>query len=283
MFTAICICLFIAVNTGPALAAGNSNEHADIKVDNTGKGYIEIKVTKATDKQLRAKVTKGDKSLSYVLSDNKNYHKIPFQLGSGTYNVKVMENASGNKYAVLPSADIPATISDPLAPFTISHTLVNYEAAPRTVAAAKQLTTGSANDLQKLEKVYANIVSTFSYDHNFAAKVTSGEITAYVPNVDAVYANKKGICFDYSSVMASMLRSQGVPTKLVMGYVAPKNVYHAWNEVYITNKGWVKVRGDIEVGSNIWTRMDATFASSGASDLSAFIGDGTNYKVTEYY
>ena len=284
LLTTVCVSLFIMVNAGSVMAAGFSNENVDIKTDNTAKGYIEIKVTKATDKQLRVRITKADKNLTYVLRYNKNYYKFPLQLGSGTYGVKVMENAGGNKYAVLYSTDIPATISDPLAPFTISHSLVNYDAAPKTVAAAKQITAGSASDLDKLEKVYANVVDTMTYDHAFAAKVTSGQVTSYVPDVDAVYASKKGICFDYSAVMASMLRSQGVPTRLVMGYVAPKNIYHAWNEVYITNVGWVKVRGNIAVGSNVWTRMDATFASSGGtSDLSSFIGDGTNYKVTDYY
>ena len=45
----------------------------------------------------------------------------------------------------------------------------------------------------------------------------------------------------YSSLLASMLRSLDVPTKLVTGYVAPDYLYHAWNEVYIEGTGWVRI------------------------------------------
>ena len=51
----------------------------------------------------------------------------------------------------------------------------------------------------------------------------------------------KGICFDYASLAASMLRSQGIPTKIIFGYVAPDNLYHAWNMFYTEEKGWTKV------------------------------------------
>ena len=276
------LCFLAAPNT--AAAATYKNEFAEINADNVAKGYLDIKVTKTTDKELRVRITKGEKTYSYLLKDNKNFYKFPLQMDSGSYNVKILEHSSGNKYAVLYSVDITATITDPLFPFTISHTLVNYDAAPKTVAIAKQLTSGNATDLAKLESVYGNIVETMTYDNALAAKITSGEVTSYIPDVDAVYASHKGICFDYSSVMASMLRSQGIPTRLVMGYVAPSNVYHAWNEVYIANKGWVQVRGSIEIGSNIWSRMDATFAASSAnSDLSGFIGNGSNYRTTDIY
>ena len=38
-----------------------------------------------------------------------------------------------------------------------------------------------------------------------------------------------------------MLRSIGIPTKLVKGYKNDIDGYHAWNEVYISEKGWVIV------------------------------------------
>ena len=108
--------------------------------------------------------------------------------------------------------------------------------------------------------------------------------SGYLPNVDQVVADKKGICFDYASVMAAMLRSQGIPTKLVTGYVAPNNAYHAWNEVWVEGKGWVKT-GSIYFDGVSWTLMDPTFTSAGKDSkyISNFIGDGTNYtKKYEY-
>lgn len=284
LLTAMFISLYFFAAGQTAMAAGYSNEFVDIDTSNTENGYIAVKVTKATDKNLRVRITKGDKTYTYVLTDNKAYNKFPLQMESGTYSVKVLENTTGNKYATLHATDIPVTITDPFAPFTISHVLVNYDAAPHTVGMARQLTAGSDTDLAKLEVVYANIVDNIKYDHDLAAKITSGAVTSYVPDVDAVYTSNKGICFDYSAVMGSMLRSQGIPTRMVMGYVAPNNLYHAWNEVYITTMGWVKVRGTLQIDSYDWSRMDATFAaSSGYADLTSFIGDGSNYKTTEIY
>ncbi|MGI6627015.1 MAG: transglutaminase-like domain-containing protein [Bacillota bacterium] len=92
----------------------------------------------------------------------------------------------------------------------------------------------------------------------------------------------KGICFDYSSLLASMLRSLDVPTKLVTGYVAPDYLYHAWNEVYIEGTGWVRINrfySTYKEGEG-WMRMDPTFAASmkGSSRVSSFIENEDNYK-----
>ena len=39
-----------------------------------------------------------------------------------------------------------------------------------------------------------------------------------LPSVDETLKTKKGICFDYAALMTAMLRSQGIPTKLEIGY-----------------------------------------------------------------
>lgn len=56
---------------------------------------------------------------------------------------------------------------------------------------------------------------------------------SYVPELDKILATKQGICYDYSSLFAGILRSQGIPTKLVKGYKSDLGTYHAWNEVLI--------------------------------------------------
>ena len=64
----------------------------------------------------------------------------------------------------------------------------------------------------------------------------------------------KGICFDYASLMAALLRSQGIPTKLVVGYSG--DAYHAWISVYLDEIGWVdKI---IEFDGKSWSLIDPT-------------------------
>ena len=100
-----------------------------------------------------------------------------------------------------------------------------------------------------------------------------------LPAPDVTIRRGKGSCLDYAALSAAMLRSQGIPTKLVFGYVAPDNVYHAWNMFYTEESGWVTAK--FEVTEDTWVRLDLTFAANGAN--AKFIGDGSNYSDVYYY
>jgi transglutaminase/protease-like cytokinesis protein 3 len=125
--------------------------------------------------------------------------------------------------------------------------------------------------------VYNFVLSGLTYDKELAANVKSG----YLPNVDTVLASGKGICFDYAAVMTSMLRSQDIPTKLVVGYAG--EVYHAWLNVYSTETGWVDAV--IQFDGKTWKLMDPTFASTGnqSEEVMKYIGDGKNYAAKYVY
>ena len=99
--------------------------------------------------------------------------------------------------------------------------------------------------------------------------------------LDNVLAAKKGICFDYAALMTGMLRSQGVPCKLVVGYAG--TVYHAWINVWTEETGWID--GVIYFDGTAWQRMDPTFASSGGGSdaIMQYIGDGKNYTQKYVY
>ena len=62
--------------------------------------------------------------------------------------------------------------------------------------------------------------------------------SGYLPELDNVISKKMGTCFDYASLAAAMLRVQGVPTKLVIGYA--DSSYHSWNEVCV-NGQWMRL------------------------------------------
>ena len=86
--------------------------------------------------------------------------------------------------------------------------------------------------------------------------------------------------------MTGMLRSLGVPCKLVTGYVpvgSGATAYHAWISVWSKETGWVD--SAIYFDGTNWQRMDPTFASSSNSSASImkYIGDGSNYSVKYTY
>ena len=149
----------------------------------------------------------------------------------------------------------------------------------QSLISAKEAETGTALDnLGKVGLVYEWVVTNLTYDFNRAKTVQPG----YLPDVDSVMAEKKGICFDYAALMASMLRSQGVPVKLVVGYTS-QGVYHAWINVWSEEGGWVE--GMIYFDGKIWKLMDPTYASSGkqSNSIMQFINNSANYKEKYFY
>jgi transglutaminase-like putative cysteine protease len=202
---------------------------------------------------------------------------FPISDGNGKYQVSVFENVSGTKYAAVTSVAMDVTLKDEFAPFLLANQYVNYKLDSKTVAKAKELVKPEMKVLEKVGAVYNFVVSNLVYDTQKAATVKSG----YLPVVDTVLAEKKGICFDYAALMTSMLRSQGVPCKLVVGYAG--TAYHAWISVWSAETGWVD--GAIMFDGKTWQRMDPTFASSGkkSESIMKYIGDGKNYTVKYLY
>lgn len=122
------------------------------------------------------------------------------------------------------------------------------------------------------------VTENYVYDTEKAQSVKSG----YLPDLDKVYKAKKGICFDYSALLAAMLRSQGIPCRMLTGYV-PEQQYHAWNEIYTQEEGWVtKV---LYFNGKKWELTDSTFGAAALTNekLNKFIGDGKNYTLKYTY
>ncbi len=239
-------------------------------------GYVQAQFTAKTDKRLKAQVKGPTTTYTYNMTAGK-LETFPLSDGNGSYQVTVYENTTGNKYAVSTSVTFNVVLNDEFAPFLHSNQYVDYSVAPNTIAKAKELTLNLTDPLEKVEKVYDYVVKNMTYDKQKAATVQSG----YLPVLDNVLEEKKGICFDYASLMTGMLRSQEVPCKLVVGYAG--TAYHAWINVWTEQTGWVD--GVIYFDGNAWHRMDPTFASSGnqSDSIMKYIGDGNNYTAKYLY
>lgn len=256
-----------------------NNGKAIIDYSNAKDGYIMVQVPTAGDKRIKVKV-KGPSGVEYTYDLRRGvYETLPLSDGNGNYKVTVFENVSGTSYATILAADVSAQLKDQFAPFLLPNQYVNYSAQSQvvSVAASEIAKAGAGTTLQKVEAVYKYVVNNFTYDKAKAQSVQSG----YLPNVDTVLASKKGICFDYAAVMAAMLRSQGIPTKLVVGF--SKDVYHAWINVYTPETGWVE--GAVFFDGQTWKLMDPTFASSAkqSKEIMDYIGNGANYSAKYLY
>jgi len=249
---------------------------ATIDYSNTKDGYVMVKYTVQPAKKLKAQVKGPTTTYTYNLTAG-DWEVFPLSDGNGTYQVAVFENVTGSKYAVVTSASFTVTLADEFAPYLRPNQYVDYAPAENTLAKAEELIGEEAAVLKKVEKVYDFVVNELTYDKQKAATVQSG----YLPVLDTVLAAKKGICFDYAALMTGMLRSQGVPCKLVVGYAG--TAYHAWISVWSEDTGWVD--GAIYFDGSVWKRMDPTFASSAnkSDAIMKYIGDGKNYTVKYIY
>ncbi len=210
---------------------------------------------------------------SYDLHGN-GFETFPLTSESGSYTVAVYESLSSGRYALALSEQIDVTIQDEFGPYLYPNQYVDFNSSTKAVSVASDVVADSGSDLDAVTDIYHYVIKNITYDYDKASSVQSG----YLPNVDDTLATKKGICFDYASVMATMLRSQSIPTRLEIGYAGDS--YHAWISTYITDIGWIN--GIIEFDGKNWTLMDPTFAASSSDKaLKKFIGDGSNY-LTEY-
>lgn len=255
-------------------ARGDSGALLDL--EHTGQGYMGISIVSDTRIKLQV-FFEGEKIEQYNVPMDGSPVIFPLQMGDGTYTFKVMKNVKEKSYAPIYTVDYEVKLEDEFQPFLRPNAYADYNEDSECVRLAAQLATDAEDELGVIGAVYDYVCSHIVYDNEKAVAVQ--KTTGYMPVLDDVLESGKGICFDYASLAAGMLRSQGIPTKVVFGDVSPNDVYHAWNMFYTVETGWVAV--GFEVKEDGWTRLDLTYSANGAD--STFIGDGQNYLDEHYY
>ena len=187
------------------------NDKATLDASNTSEGYLMVKYTGSVGK-IKVQISKnGSETYTYDLNNSGVYEVFPLSEGNGSYQVKVYENIQGNQYSQAFSQNLDVSISNPFGPFLYPNQYVNFNSASAAVQKGAELSAGVTDQLGVVSAVYNYVVKNLTYDTAKASSVQSG----YLPNVDLVLAQKKGICFDYAALMTAMLRSQDIPTKQI--------------------------------------------------------------------
>ncbi|MGM8360803.1 transglutaminase family protein [Flavobacterium sp. ARAG 55.4] len=81
-------------------------------------------------------------------------------------------------------------------------------------------------------------------------------ITNIETTTDEILGHRKGVCQDFAHVLLQLLRTAGIPSRYVSGYICPnesglrgEGATHAWVEIYTPKQGWL----GIDPTNNIWT------------------------------
>lgn len=255
----------------------DGNNIATVDYSNTEDGYVMAKYTGSVS-LIKVQITgPNGVTQTYTLSSDGSYGSFPLTGGNGSYSIVVCENVSGTSYAVALALTFDASITHSLSPYLRPNEYVDFDYNNAAVQKASQICGANYSDLEKVDSIYSWIVDNVSYDYDRAATVKKGA----VPDMNRVINNKMGICLDIAGTAVAMLRSQNIPTQMVVGYAGPQ--YHAWISVYITDVGWV--HGDVYFDGSGWKRMDPTYAASSRSsrDILDFIANNGNYSVDYLY
>ena len=228
----------LILSNAPAV---NASGISYVNVD-TGKlnfGVVTVSCFRVnSDKKLKVLVEKDGKRVYYDLKNDGTEESFPLQFGNGVYTVGVLENTTGNNYRYITRKTVILELEDELSVYLASVQNVKWNSDSLCARIASELTDGLKSDTQKIKAIYNYVISNITYDREKSSTLETG----YVPDIDRIIADKQGICYDFASVFAAMLRSQGIPAKLVKGYTPNAVGYHAWNEVYNPETGkWMVI------------------------------------------
>ncbi|MDE5742063.1 MAG: transglutaminase domain-containing protein [Oscillospiraceae bacterium] len=252
-----------------------SGDNAEADYSCAAEGYISAMYSGSAS-AAKVRITCGEIRYDHDLTPGKREF-FPL-MGSGSYDVKIYEQFSGNKFALLAEGTFEVNISSNVSTYLYPNKYVDFDSNSACVKKAAEVCAGITDDVEKIAEIFSYVTENISYDKSLAASVQSG----YVPNPDSTLSKGTGICFDYTSLFAAMCRSQGIPARLVIGYAEPE-IYHAWNEVYTEETGWITPELFLKKkGYNI---ADATFYASNSDKekISAYISDDSNYSAIYRY
>lgn len=228
--------------------------YIEVDMSHTSDGYIMARMLHESEQRLKLLIQKDEQKYNYDIT-NKDYEAFPLQMGDGTYEIRLLRQTEGDTYTRLATKSIDVTLTQPLMPFLYPNQIVNYTKDSASVELSFSLVKDDRTDLERIRHIYEYVVEHIRYDD---AKAEAVKDKFVLPKPDETLATQKGICFDYASLLATMLRVQHIPTRLVTGYTDIE--YHAWVEIYLEGEGWINPKVYFE--KEAWSIMDPTFAAS---------------------
>ncbi|KQX08654.1 transglutaminase family protein [Flavobacterium sp. Root420] len=114
-------------------------------------------------------------------------------------------------------------------------------------AILKEINIENKSIIEIAQQCNAYVFENFTY--------TKG-ITNIETTVDEILTLKKGVCQDFAHILLQLLRTAGIPSRYVSGYICPnesglrgEGATHAWVEIYTPKQGWL----GLDPTNNIWT------------------------------
>lgn len=192
-----------------------------LETSNAHNGNIKATSFGTTGKRYKLQIKHGSNKQIFDVRNDGVYELFPVQFGDGEYEATLYESVSGKQYATASVVKFPVKLDRPDASQLVPNQYVNYTEGSALTQTADLLCRGYEPE-KKFHTICNYIKQNFRYDYVKAVLTKSGTL----PEVDKTFQKRMGICQDLAAVTVAMLRSQGIPSKLVIGYAGKQ--YHAW-------------------------------------------------------
>ena len=193
-------------------------------------GFIIVKSSKSGQNLKIAISFDGDARIHYNLNAGGEEEILPLQFGSGKYTVSLYRQISGSKYQKDGEISFTVKMKDKLGYTLYPNQWVNYTAETAAVQYADELCADLTDEYEITMAVFEFMKKNFSYDWFKARDVKAGTLKDILPDIDGSWETGTGICQDLAAIMCTMLRSQGIHARLVVGTCG--STPHAWVTVY---------------------------------------------------
>ena len=219
---------------------GKLETHSSLTIDHShaSDGYIIVKAPKSSRALKIAISVDGTAKIHYNLNTDGDVEILPLQYGSGKYTVSLYHQISGSKYQKDGEISFTVKMKDKLGYTLYPNQWVNYTAETAAVQYADELCAGLTDEYEITMAVYKFMKKNFSYDWFKARDVKAGTLKDILPDIDGSWKTWTGICQDLAAIMCTMLRSQGIHARLVVG--TSGSTPHAWVTVYYHDDGKLK-------------------------------------------
>lgn len=245
-------------------------------------GRVWVRYTGTAQPPVKVQVLRtgeGETAYNYDLPADGTPIALPLTQGEGAYTVTVLEHIEEKRYRPVLTHSLTLALSDPKAPYLHPNRLVDY-AGTAVPATAEELVGELDSRAARIDCLLTYVADKLVYDEEKAAAAAGGELAGYIPDLSSLLAGGKGICYDYAALLCALLRSQGIPCKLQVGWAG--ELYHAWVEVWSDEAG--ELSGGVMLNEG-WTILDPTFLSTqGPTEkLAAYLAGEGNYRVRYTY
>ena len=227
------------------------NSLAIIDYSNASQGTVSVSYIGGTDRQIVVEIRKNDRLTglgdSYFYRIN-NYGK-PEQLvlseGNGRYVINVFRAIGVTQHNRILSTTIEVTLTCEFMPFLQPNKFVNFTTDGAVAELAERLRRDCP--IATTRFVFRYVHNNMTYDFELARSESLGW---YEPNLEELLlVTRRGICFDFASLMTALLRLNDIPAKMVFGYFEGK-YWHAWVNAYFPEYGWVILDPTMNMGDD---------------------------------